>query len=324
MLQRSIFGLGLTLLLVLSGCGDAASACVVGADCPSGMCNAQGQCVPASGSSSSGAVGSSGVGSSAESGTTAESDDASGGVDESTTTSGGAADCMPPNGDGLIERSELFFEPGLQVNYLAAQAVTFDTAGTTIEGETVWDMSVDFPGDQTSSGEFLSIEGQWFQPSFPGATYATRLTDGDDLLGVFEATDSALTLRGVVSPVGGTGRTELVYDPPVTVLSFPLIQGKSWESDANVTGVALGIPTVYTESYENRIDASGTLRTSFGDYAVLRVGVVLTRTIGIVPTVVRTFAFVSECVGTVGSVRSNDNEDSPEFTQVSEVRRIDP
>ncbi len=56
----------------------------------------------------------------------------------------------------------------------------------------------------------------------------------------------------------------------------------------------------------------------------MRVGVVLTRTIGIVPTVVRTFAFVSECVGTVGSVRSNDNEDSPEFTQVSEVRRIDP
>ncbi len=324
MLQRSIFGLELTLLLVLSGCGEDASTCLVGADCPSGMCSAEGQCVPAGGTSSSGDIGSSGEDSSSGSGTTAESDDGSGSADDSTTTSVGEADCMPPNGDGIIERDELFFEPGLQVNYLAAQAVTFDTAGATIDGETVWDMSVEFPGDQTSSGEFLSIEGQWFEPSFPGATYATRLTDGDDLLGVFEATQSALTLRGVVSPVGGAQRTELVYDPPVTVLSFPLVQGKTWESDANVTGVALGIPTFYSESYENRIDASGTLRTSFGDYAVLRVGVVLTRTFGIVPTVVRTFAFVSECVGTVGSVRSNDNEDAPEFTQVAEVRRIDP
>ncbi len=231
---------------------------------------------------------------------------------------------MPPNGDGIIERTELFFDPGLQVNFLAAQGVTFDTAGATIEGETVWDMSVEFPGDHTSSGEYLSIEGQWFEPSFPGATYATRLTDADDLLGVFEVTDSALTLRGVVSPLGGAQRTELVYDPAVTVLSFPLVQGKSWESDANVTGVALGLPTVYAESYENRIDAAGTLRTDFGDYQVLRVGVVLTRTVGIVPTVVRSFAFVSECVGTVASVRSNDNEDSVEFTQASEVRRIDP
>ncbi len=324
MVQRSIFGSRLTLLLVLSGCGDDASACVVGADCPSGQCSAQGECVPVAGTSSSGELGSSGAETSTGSSTTAESDDASGGVDESSTTSSGPADCMPPNGDGVIERGELRFEPDLQVNYRAAQAVTFDTAGSTIDGETVWDMSVEFPGDHTSSGEFLSVEGQWFEPSFPGATYATRLTDADDLLGVFEATDSALTLRGVVSPVGGAQRTELVYDPPVTVLSFPLVQGKAWESDANVTGVALGIPTGYTENYQNRIDASGTLRTPFGDYEVLRVGVVLTRTFGIVPTVVRTFAFVSECVGTVGSVRSNDNEDSPEFTQVAEVRRIDP
>ena len=66
------------------------------------------------------------------------------------------------------------------------------------------------------------------------------------------------------------------------------------------------------------------MRTSFGDYEVLRVGVVLRRTIGLLTTVVRSFAFISECVGTVGSVRSNDDEDSPEFTQASEIRRIDP
>ena len=314
------------VLLGLTGCGDDVSACVSGADCPSGMCGADGQCIPVEGTSSGSdeGSGSTGAASSAESSTTADSDSASSGADESTSTGGGSADCMPPNGDGVIERTELFFDPELQVNFLAAQAVTFDTAGTTIDGETVWDMSVDFPGDHTSSGEYLSVEGQWFEPSFPSASYATRLTDADDLLGVFEVTDSALTLLGVVSPVDGLQRTELVYDPPVTVLSFPLVQGKSWESDSTVTGVALGVPSAYTESYENRIDASGVLRTAFGDYDVLRVGVVLTRTIGIVPTVLRSYAYVSECVGTVGNVRSNDNEDSVEFTQVAELRRIDP
>lgn len=311
----------------LPGCGDDASSCVVGADCPSGMCGADGTCLPMEGGSSSTSEGSSSEGASSSSAQTtadSDSDSASGGADESTSGGPGSSDCMPPNGDGIIERTELFFEPGLQVDFLAAQAVTFDTAGSTIDGETIWDMSVDFPGDHTSSGEFLSIEGQWFEPSFPGATYATRLSDSEDLLGVFQATDSALTLLGVVSPVDGLQRTELVYDPPITVLSFPLVEGKSWESDATVTGVALGVPSVYTESYENHIEASGTLRTAFGDYEVLRVGVVLTRTIGIVPTVLRSYAFVSECTGTVATVRSNDNEDSAEFTQVAELRRIDP
>ncbi len=328
MLQRSMsggFGALMALFLASSGCGDDASACIVGADCPSGQCSADGQCVPGTGSSSSGGGDSStatledGSGGSTASTQGASGDDSSG---SSTTESN--SECMPPNKDGVIERTELFFEPGLQVNYLAAQAVTFDTAGATIEGETIWDMSVDFSGDHTSSGEYLDVEGQWFEPSFPGATYAARLTDADDLLGVFEANDTALALRGVVSPVGGATRTELVYDPPITVLSFPLVQGKTWSSEANVTGVALGVPTAYSESYENRIDASGVLRTGFGDYDVLRVGVVLTRTIGFSVTTLRSFSFISECVGTVGSVRSNDNEDSPEFTQAAEVRRIDP
>lgn len=316
---------GALLVLAAPGCADGASACVVGADCPSGQCNADGSCVPPDDGSTGGA-GSSSTTEPGSTGTTVASAEGSG--DETTEgadeTGPGPANCMPPNADGLIERPELFFDPGLQVNFLAAQAVTFDTAGTVLDGETVWDLSVAFPGDQTSSGEFLSVQGQWFEPAFPAATYATRLTDGDDLLGVFQATDSALVLLGVVSPTGGATRTELVYDPPATVLSFPLVQGKAWSSESTVTGVALGVPSVYTEQYENSVSGQGTLRTPFGDYAVLRVGAVLTRTLGIVPTVIRSYSFISECVGTVGTVRSRDNEDGVEFTQVAELRRIDP
>lgn len=275
-------------------------------------------------------------GSTGEEGSSSESGDESGEASSSSGTSDSgsgsgseetgepSSNCMPPNGDALIEHTELFFDPGLQANYLAAQDVTFNTAGAVIDGERVWDLSIEFSGDHTTSGEYLAIEGQWFEPSFPGASYAARLTDADDLLGVFEASDSALTLRGVVSPGDGLMRTELVYDPPAVILTFPLFEGQMWQSESTVSGVALGVGAFYTESYENSITSSGTVLTPFGEYQALRVGVVLTRTIGAFPTILRTFSFVSECAGTIAQLRSTDNEAEEEFSQLSEVRRLDP
>lgn len=307
----------------LAACADDSGACLVGADCASGQCNAAGACVEPSGTTGTTSA-DTGRDDSSAGGSSDGADDESGAGTGTGESGDGEADCMPPNGDLLIERTELFFDPGLQANYLAAQDVTFDTAGALIDSQRVWDLSVDFPGDHTSSGEFLPVQGQWFAPAFPGATHATRLTDAADLLGVFETTDSALVLRGVVSPTDGATRTEVVYDPPATILSFPLFESQTWQSESTVSGVASGVAVVYTERYENSIDASGTVITPFGSYTALRVGVVLTRTVGIVPTVIRSFAFVSECAGTIASVRSTDNERSTEFTQVSEVRRLDP
>jgi hypothetical protein len=179
-------------------------------------------------------------------------------------------------------------------------------------------------GDHDALVETLAPEGQWWAPRFPGATYAARLTDDSDLLGVFEVTDTALLLRGVVSPADGAGRTELTYDPAVEVLRFPLRSAATWTTTSTVSGVASGVPGAYTERYDSQVDASGELITPFATFPVLRVRVVLTRTVGLVVTTVRTFAFVTECFGTVASVRSRDNETSSEFTRAAEARRLAP
>ena len=52
----------------------------------------------------------------------------------------------------------------------------------------------------------------YFAGQAAGATYATKLSQTEDLLGVFELTDTRLLLRGVVSPEAGIYRTELVYE----------------------------------------------------------------------------------------------------------------
>ena len=60
-------------------------------------------------------------------------------------------------------------------------------------------------------------------------------------------------------------------------------------------------------------------------FDVLRVKVVLVRTIGVLPsTTIRTFAFVTECYGTVATVTSKKDDANEEFTVAAEIRRIAP
>ena len=66
---------------------------------------------------------------------------------------------------------------------------------------------------------------------------------------------------------------------------------------------------------------TGTAGTTF---EVLRVRTELERTVGLLTTTVRTFAFVSECFGTVATVTSEDDEDQVEFSRAAEVRRLAP
>ena len=76
--------------------------------------------------------------------------------------------------------------------------------------------------------------------------------------------------------------------------------------------------------YTSAVDAQGQLTTPFSTFDVMRVQVLLERTIGLLTTQLRTFAFVTECFGTVASVTSQDNEAGTEFTEVSELRRLTP
>jgi hypothetical protein len=88
--------------------------------------------------------------------------------------------------------------------------------------------------------------------------------------------------------------------------------------------MAQGFFANYTEKYESQIDAAGTLKTPLGTFDVLRVRVLLTRTVGLLVTKLRTFAFVTECYGTIATVTSTENESDVEFTRAAEIRRISP
>ncbi len=229
-----------------------------------------------------------------------------------------------PNNDGTIERSEVPLRAGLNAKFKIALDADFDTAGVEENGETVWDLSGDFAGDMLELVELQDTMGAWWLSTFPNASYSTKLSATEDLRGVFQITDDALLLQGVVTPEDGLGRTELEYDPPVTVLQFPLTADSTWQTETDISGVALGVPSFYDEVYTYTAAGTGTLKTPFGDFQVQRVRVDLERTIGILTTTTRTYLFVTECFGTVASVVSEENEDEVEFTTASEIRRLAP
>jgi hypothetical protein len=283
-------------------------SCDTGADCESGACH-DGTCVSADGGGGAGAGGSYGGGGSGQGG------DAAGG--------GGGAGACAPNHDGLVERAEVPLAAGLDAKFRIATNVTFSTASALVEGTPTWNLDVPLSGDHASLIESLPLAGTWFEAIFPGATYAARLSDAEELLGVFELTDEALLLRGVVSFEAGLTRTELEYDPAVVVLSFPLELGKSWSTDATVTGYANGVFGVYYESYDSVVDERGDAVTPFATFDALRVSVDLTRTAGVVVTQ-KTFAFVTECFGTVATVQSQLGETGDEFVDVAEIKRLTP
>ncbi|MGM0557664.1 MAG: hypothetical protein ACQEVA_14870 [Myxococcota bacterium] len=232
----------------------------------------------------------------------------------------GSSTCVPER-DGKITRDEVILEAGLSAKFETATDVTVDTAGEEqSDGTHVWDLTGPYNGDKTTLVTLMSLDGKWYKPEFPDATYASQLADGEDEVGVFRATDTALYLQGIVTP---NESTELHYDPPAKLLDFPLEVGASWTTDATVSGTYLWNPwTSVSEDYQSQVDARGTLKTPYGELPVVRIQTVLDRTVGFSTTTVRTFSFVSECFGTVATITSKDNEDQVEFTEASSVRRL--
>lgn len=229
-----------------------------------------------------------------------------------------------PNTDGVITRAEVPLRAGLKATYKVALDAPVNTAGTDGgDDRKLWDLSGSIDGDQNILIEATEPTGRWFSPDFLNASYVTRLSQGSDLLGVFQITDEALLLLGVVSPEDGFTRTKLTYDPPVKVLQFPIQLNSSWQTEADVSGTANGVVSVYDEDYISQVDAIGTLKTPYGTFdEVLRVRTELTRTVGFFTTTIRTYLFVSECFGTVATIVSEDDESDIEFTTAAEVRRL--
>jgi len=230
------------------------------------------------------------------------------------------------NHDGMIVLAELPVAAGKMGTFRVATNVTWNTAGTSMSnGSRKWDLGLQLAGDADRMVALGSASGTWWQASFPDATYATELVSTSDLQGVFEATGNALALDGVVSPQAGVYRTELAYDPPAQILALPLMAGSAWSSTSTVSGTAQGVIVAYTEKYESRVDQVGTMKTPYGEFPVLRVSTLLTRTAGFSTLLTkRTFTWLAECFGPIATVQSKDFESGAEFADDAEVRRLAP
>lgn len=245
------------------------------------------------------------------------------GQDQDAEDQGQPGNCVP-NRDGVIERDEVTLRAGLNAKFKVSTRAEFNTAPEEVEGESVWDLSGDFDGDSLTIVELQEPDSFWFSTDFPDATYVTRLSADSNLLGIFRSSESGLELLGVVSPEEGFTQTKLEYDPPVEVLKFPIEEGSQWETEASVSGTALGVFSLYDETYVTREAGRGILKTPFADFPVTRLRVDLERVVGFVTTTTRQYVWVSECFGTVATVRSSDNESDIEFSSPSEIRRIAP
>jgi hypothetical protein len=293
------------LLAVLSaglgaGCSSSpAETCTRDDQCASHFCMANGSCAP-------------------------DVDGAPGTPDASGPTPDGAPLGCTPNHDGTITRAELPLAAGQSATFRIATGATVDTAGTLdTDGTHAWDLSAALSGDADDHVALESPAGAWWSADFPNASYATLLSSQQDLRGVFAIDDSGLHLLGIVSPAGGNTKTELTYDPPVDVLRFPLTTTSTWTSSPTVSGYANGVPGAYTESYATKVDAVGSMKTPYGTFPVVRVAVDFTQTTTVVVTH-KTFAFVSECYGTVATITSQNYETKSDFTKASEVWRLSP
>jgi hypothetical protein len=324
----------LASLLVGVGCSSAGTTpaqCSSGFDCASGVCSATGSCEPvtAGGGGAAGAGGDAGEGGAAGDGAAGEAGAAGQGgggpgPGGAGGAGGGAITCSPDH-DGTITRAETPLGLGLHATYKFAEGVPVGSAGMAgPDGQTVWDFSGPLPGDHDVLVETRNMAGTWYEKKFAGGTYALRLSDTAELLGIFQVTDTSLNLLGVVSPADGLTRTELNYAPPVNVVAFPLKKGATWSTKSTVTGLLSGVFSTYTEQYDSKVDADGLLKVPFGDFPALRVNVKMTRTVGLLVTTRRTFFWESECFGQIAQLVSKDNDNAIELTSVSEIFRLTP
>ena len=128
----------------------------------------------------------------------------------------------------------------------------------------------------------------------------------------------------MVSPSQQGSYTNVSYSPEAIAIQFPLTMNATWSSTSTVSGTASGVPVVYYETYQSKVDAHGSIKTPYGTFQVLRIATVLTKTVGAVVTITRTFGFFAECATQVATIVSQTDEPTAEFTNAALVERLAP
>lgn len=312
-MKLSLIFAGAAAAAVLACSSAPDVACHVGADCASGVCRSDGTCAPP------------------------DTADASSGPDAANDAGGDASQLQDaqksdapvtgcvPNNDGTITAAEAPLGPGLHAKFRVATNATISTAGQAqSDGSRVWDLSGALSGDTDVVVDTTAVTNTWYASSFATASYATKLSPTADLLGVFRFGGNELALEGVVSPSQQGSYTNVSYSPEAIAIQFPLTMNATWSSTSTVSGTASGIPVVYYESYQSKVDAHGSMKTPYGTFQVLRIATVLTKTVGALVTITRTYGFFAECATQVATIVSQTNEPNAEFTSAALVERLAP
>ncbi len=302
---------GCAFVLALSGCNgkSAAGGCRGDEDCAAGQACIVGQCRALANADLSGAV--------ADLGAPA---DFTTPIPDGWNPDALASMCTF-NNDGTITRSEEQFTVGLGALFAV------NAPGTTVPVNNVpqnntWDFSAPVSSERKQFDQLVSPNGQWWAADFPTATYGERIDDGQQAYGIFRVGSDKLEMLGVVSDQNGTTKTELTYATPIVVLQFPMSVGTSWTSESDVSGLASGIGFFAHEKYLFTVDKRGMTKVPAATFDTLRLKMSYTQTYGALVTTRITYLHLAECYGAVARIRSQDNEQSADFTQAAEYRRL--
>jgi hypothetical protein len=241
----------------------------------------------------------------------------------------GAPRCLP-NLDGKIEATELSVRLGVPFSLIVSPPnVTrpVDVAGQLVDGERVWDWSVDYSDDLRLEISASAVEDKWYAADFPGGQYVLPFDAAGTTEAVYASTPDGVVLLGFASTDANppAGKTLIVYNEPVDVYRFPLEVGQSWTSigEARNSTVA-GLPYAADDTYETEIREVGELDLpDVGFDTVLQLHRTVTNDPAVGNAIVtRQVSFLFECYGEVARAVSPPGTVDENFTMAAEVRRL--
>ncbi|MBI5513021.1 MAG: hypothetical protein HY909_04590 [Deltaproteobacteria bacterium] len=230
------------------------------------------------------------------------------------------------NRDGVLQRDEVLFAPGVEVRYRVNPSGTVarvDTRGSAqANGTRAWDFSD--PAGELVPLSLVESRGQWFEASFPSARYAARLDPRAPALGVYAVDEREVRLLGVAGATSMVG-TLVRYDNPIALLRFPLALGMTWTAEATTVDATVEhAPVASRDRYEVTVDAVGSVRLPAITFAqALRVRVEVTQRFPAGPGTRRIqYLWLAECYGEVARTTSRDGELEPDYREAQEFRRL--
>jgi hypothetical protein len=167
------------------------------------------------------------------------------------------------NNNGMIELDELLFEVGAAASYRVnppGTLVPVENEGKLEKGKRVWDhSSVD---GMVAPFKVEGIEGNaWYASHFPDASFVIGQDLKAETLQVLrlDKAGNRVLLLGLVSRKPDW--TLLIYQPPITIMRFPLKLGLKFTSSGEAqNGKLEGVAIATKDKYEVEVDAAGLVR----------------------------------------------------------------